>query len=70
MIAAMAEKCRVTVASTPAEAMDRIAATETPFELIVVSFDQSSFDGLRLCSQIRSGDATRQIPTDDHRQSR
>lgn len=62
MIAAMAEKCRVTVASTPAEAMDRIAATETPFELIVVSFDQSSFDGLRLCSQIRSGDATRQIP--------
>lgn len=62
MIAAVAEKCRVTVAGNPAEAMERIAAAETPFELIVVSFDQSSFDGLRLCSQIRSGDSTRRIP--------
>ncbi|NMD09223.1 MAG: PleD family two-component system response regulator [Phyllobacteriaceae bacterium] len=62
MIAAMAEKCRIAVASNPAEALERVAAAEVPFELIVVSFDQSAFDGLRLCSQLRSGDATRQTP--------
>ncbi len=39
-------------------------ATEvlTPYELIVVAFDQLSFDGLRLCSQLRSLEATRQTP--------
>ncbi len=62
MIASLAEKCRVTVAATPAEAMERIAEQDRPFELVIVSFDQSQFDGLRLCSQLRSGDATRQTP--------
>ncbi len=62
IIAAMSGKCRVTVAATHAAALEAVAASERPFELIVVSFDQSQFDGLRLCSQLRSGDATRQTP--------
>ena len=61
-IASLADKCRVTIATTPADAMERIAANDRPYELIIVSFDQSQFDGLRLCSQLRSGDATRQTP--------
>ncbi len=62
LIASLAEKCRVVVAATPAEAMERINESERPFELIIVSFDQEQFDGLRLCSQLRSGDNTRQTP--------
>jgi two-component system, cell cycle response regulator len=33
-----------------------------PFELIVISLDEEQFDGLRLCSQLRSCEATRQTP--------
>ncbi|MEM8648798.1 MAG: PleD family two-component system response regulator, partial [Pseudomonadota bacterium] len=37
-------------------------AAENPYDLIVVSLDLENFDGLRLCSQIRSLERTRQIP--------
>lgn len=37
-------------------------ATEHRYELIIVSLDFDSFDGLRLCSQLRSLERTRQIP--------
>jgi len=62
LIASVSDNCRVTVAANPAEAMEKVAANERPFELIIVSFDQTEFDGLRLCSQLRSSDATRQTP--------
>jgi len=62
LVAALSEKCAVTVAANPTEAAERIAERERPFELVIVSFDQDSFDGLRMCSQLRSGDATRQTP--------
>lgn len=62
LIASMAGKCHVTVATAPAAAMEAIASNGRPFELIIVSFDQSQFDGLRFCSQLRSGDVTRQTP--------
>ena len=37
-------------------------AAENPYDLIVVSLDLENFDGLRLYSQIRSLERTRQIP--------
>lgn len=37
-------------------------AAENPYDLIIVSLDLENFDGLRLCSQIRSLERTRQIP--------
>jgi two-component system cell cycle response regulator len=47
-------------------------ATENGYELIIISLDFESFDGLRLCSQLRSLERTRQVPIliivdpDDH----
>jgi two-component system, cell cycle response regulator len=40
------------------------AATEAmiPFELVIVSFDAQQYDGLRLCSQLKSTESTRQTP--------
>ena len=38
------------------------AATETAYDLAIVDLDMESFDGLRLCSQLRSLERTRQIP--------
>ena len=37
-------------------------AAETPYELIIVNLDLQDYDGLRLCSQLRSLERTRQIP--------
>jgi two-component system, cell cycle response regulator len=37
-------------------------ATENGYELIIISLDFESFDGLRLCSQLRSLERTRQVP--------
>lgn len=37
-------------------------AAEGEFELVIVSLGLSNFDGLRLCSQIRSLDRTRHLP--------
>jgi two-component system cell cycle response regulator len=47
-------------------------ATENGYELIIVNLDFDNFDGLRLCSQLRSLERTRQVPIliivdpDDH----
>ncbi len=37
-------------------------AAETAYELIIVNLDLQDYDGLRLCSQLRSLECTRQIP--------
>jgi two-component system cell cycle response regulator len=50
----------VEVEAEPAEALFR--AAEGDYELIVVSLSLENFDGLRLCSQLRSLDRTRHIP--------
>ena len=46
---------RVEVESNPNEALFR--AAEGSYDLIIVSLELENFDGLRLCSQIRSLDA-------------
>lgn len=50
----------VTVAETPDD-MLQLAATGA-FDLLIVSLTLQEFDGLRLCSQLRSAEATRQTP--------
>jgi two-component system, cell cycle response regulator len=43
-------------------AIDATADGINPFELVIVSFDKEYYDGLRLCSQLKSMEATRQTP--------
>ena len=59
-IAAMLGEHAVKVEAEPAEAL--IRAAEGDYELIIVSLSLENFDGLRLCSQLRSVDRTRHIP--------
>jgi len=66
--------CRhtVTVAIEPQQAMDACGAAEGVFELIVVNLDMQGIDALRICSQLKSMEQTRQTPIliivdpDDH----
>ena len=51
---------RVEVESNPNEALFR--AAEGSYDLIIVSLGLENFDGLRLCSQIRSLERTRNVP--------
>jgi two-component system, cell cycle response regulator len=43
-------------------AIEAVQDGVNPFELVVISFDAEHYDGLRLCSQLKSMDATRQTP--------
>jgi two-component system, cell cycle response regulator len=46
----------------PHLAVDAAATAALPYELIIISLENERFDGLRLCSQLRSIEATRQTP--------
>lgn len=58
----LSEKHNVHHVSDPASVLDIAANAAHAFELIVISLDQTKFDGLRLCSQLRSFEGTRQTP--------
>ncbi len=58
----LSEKHNVTHIEDPAQALDVIAGECAQCELVVVCFDKDVYDGLRLCSQLRSLEATRQTP--------
>jgi two-component system cell cycle response regulator len=60
--AALANTSDITRVSNPTQTVSSIAAATQPFELIIVSMEDDKFDGLRLCSQLRSFEATRQTP--------
>jgi two-component system, cell cycle response regulator len=62
IISTFDDKYRFTRAKTQQEAMDAVQQAVTPFELVVINFDQERYDGLRLCSQLKSLDITRQTP--------
>jgi two-component system cell cycle response regulator len=53
-------------------AVELATKATNPFELVMISFDKEHFDGLRLCSQLKTLEATRQTPIlvivdpDDH----
>ena len=59
-VRALAEEAQVSVETEPQSALFRIA--EQPVDLVVISLALEGFDALRLCSQLRSLDATRDIP--------
>jgi len=60
----------LTVSSDPQ--LSVFEAAERPYELVIVNLDLENYDGLRLCSQLRSLERTRQLPIliifdpDDH----
>jgi len=60
LAAMLASQHDVTVETDPQEALFR--AAEGSFELVVVSLALANFDGLRLCSQLRSLERTRMVP--------
>jgi len=60
MLASDAGQHKLTKITDPQQAI--FAATESEFDLAVIDLDMQSFDGLRLCSQLRTLERTRQIP--------
>ena len=59
---ALAGHHHVTRVADPNSTVETAANASVPYELIIVSLEHDKFDGLRLCSQIRSFEATRQTP--------
>jgi two-component system cell cycle response regulator len=70
--AALTGRHEVTVATEPQQALDAVGHAEGNFELIIVNLDMEGIDALRICSQLKSMEETRQTPIliivepDDH----
>ncbi len=60
IVATLSAEHSVDVQADPSEALFRVA--EGNYELVIVSLGLKDFDGLRLCSQIRSLERTRGMP--------
>ena len=60
LVAMMQHEHRVEIEPDPSAALFRSA--EGNYELVIVSLSLDRFDGLRLCSQLRSLDRTRNLP--------
>jgi two-component system cell cycle response regulator len=60
IVATLSAEHSVDVEADPAEAL--FHAAEGNYELVIVSLGLKDFDGLRLCSQIRSLERTRNVP--------
>ena len=69
---ALAGRHEVMIASEPQQAMDLCTTSDDPFELVVINLDMEGVDALRICSQLKSLELTRQTPIliivdpDDH----
>ena len=62
LIGAFDGKQRVVHVRDPQAALEAVHAASDVFELVIISFDTEHYDGLRLCSQLKSTEATRQTP--------
>jgi two-component system cell cycle response regulator len=60
IVAMLAAEHTVDVETSPSEAL--FHAAETNYDLLIVSLGLKDFDGLRLCSQVRSLERTRNVP--------
>jgi two-component system, cell cycle response regulator len=60
--AALQEQHKTTVATDPIKAIEIATSATIPFELLMVNLGGDTYDGLRLVSQFRSLEATRQTP--------
>ncbi|MFN4143428.1 PleD family two-component system response regulator [Aestuariivirga sp.] len=69
---ALAGRHDVTVAVDPQQAFEAFGQSEGDFELVIVNLDMEGVDALRICSQLKSVEKTRQTPIliivdpDDH----
>jgi two-component system cell cycle response regulator len=59
---ALTGKHKVSAVIDPQDAIPSITESADPYELVIVNLDAEQFDGLRLCSQLKSLEQTRQIP--------
>ena len=59
---ALTGKHKISAVIDPQEAIPSIIESSMPYELVIVNLDAEQFDGLRLCSQLKSLEQTRQIP--------
>jgi two-component system cell cycle response regulator len=59
---ALGAKHRVDLVKDPSLTVQAATSNPEPYELIILSLEQDKFDGLRLVSQLRSVEATRQTP--------
>jgi two-component system cell cycle response regulator len=60
IVATLSAEHKVELESDPAEAL--FHAAEGNYDLLIVSLGLQNFDGLRLCSQVRSLERTRNVP--------
>jgi two-component system cell cycle response regulator len=60
MVATLSAEHKVELETNPAEAL--FHAAEGNYDLLIVSLGLQNFDGLRLCSQVRSLERTRNVP--------
>jgi two-component system cell cycle response regulator len=60
IVATLATEHTVEVETDPSEAL--FHAAENSYDLLIVSLGLKNFDGLRLCSQVRSLERTRNVP--------
>jgi two-component system cell cycle response regulator len=60
LLPVLSEEHTVDLESNPAEALFR--AADGDYDLLIVSLGLDNFDGLRLCSQVRSLERTRHVP--------
>ena len=58
----LAPRHEVTVVSDPKQAFEAFGAAQGGFDLIIVNLDLDGMDGLRICSQLKSVETTRQTP--------
>jgi two-component system, cell cycle response regulator len=69
---ALSGRHNVTIATDPQQAVELLGSTGEPPELVVVNLDMEGIDALRICSQLKSMEQTRQTPIliivdpDDH----
>ncbi len=59
---ALGESHEIAIATDADRALELVQTSAVAFELIIISIGLDEFDGLRLVSQIRTHDATRQTP--------
>ena len=58
----LAPKHEVVLAAEPQHAFEACSGPQGGFDLVIVNLDLEGMDGLRICSQLKSLEATRQIP--------
>jgi len=58
----LAPRHEVTLVADPQQAFEAFGAAQGGFDLIVVNLDLDGADGLRICSQLKSVETTRQTP--------